>query len=112
MDGESKKALGMGVGAAVGISSSVGVLWGIEPEIVKQFLSETAQSQIAQAGFFFTLAAWIHAGRVKKEIGKHFISLTTAIDGVSRALRADLAGQKEILENHAIRLENLEKIKS
>lgn len=105
IDDATKKAAGV----AVGIGSSVGFLWGMDPELIKNFLSETAQSQIAQAGFFFTMAAWLHAGRVKKEIAKNFTALTTAIDGVAQALRRDLDGQRKILENHATRLENLEK---
>lgn len=104
LDYESKKAIGI----ATGISGSVGFLWGVDPETVKHFLSETAQSQIAQAGFFFTMAAWLHAGRVKKEIANSFTSLTTAIQEVAQALRKDLESQKKILEIHATRLDNLE----
>lgn len=104
MDDASKKATGI----AVGLGSGVGLLWGLNPEMIQNFLSETAQSQIAQAGFFFTLAAWIHAGRVKKEIAKHFSSLTIAINNVALTLRQDLDAQKKVLEDHGGRIQNLE----
>lgn len=107
MDDGTKKGLGI----AVGVSSSVGFLWGMDPELVKSFLSETAQSQVAQAGFFFTLAYWLHAGRVKKEISKSFTALIAAIDSVSQALRKDLEAQQKLLADHGKRLETLEKQK-
>ncbi len=107
LDDASKKAIGL----AVGVSGSAGVLWGLDPEMVKHFLSETAQSQIAQAGFFFTVAAWLHAGRVKKEIGKNFTGLTNAISDVSTAFRQDLEELRKILVNHSNRLDNLESTK-
>lgn len=107
MDGDTKKSIGI----AAGVSTGMGFLWGVDPELVKSFLSETAQSQIAQAGFFFTLAAWLHAGRVKKEIARNFEALTNALNSVALALRKDLDGHREILANHSIRLDNLEKPK-
>jgi len=107
MDGDTKKSIGL----AAGVSTGVGFLWGVDPELVKHFLSETAQSQIAQAGFFFTMAAWLHAGRVKKEIGRNFEALTAALNSMATALRKDLDGHREILANHGTRLDNLEKPK-
>ena len=108
------------VAKTAGASSLVGFLYGIDPETFTHILSETAKNQIAQAGFFFTLAALIHSSRTKKEIRSAVeamtISLTTAINNVAVALRNDLAKQSEILmeqsktiANHTDRLENLEK---
>lgn len=71
-------------------------------------LSETSQNQIAQAGFFFTCAAWLHAGRVKKEIKLNFEALTHAIDKFADAFREDLKVQSAILNNLASRVQILE----
>jgi hypothetical protein len=81
----------------------------IDKEQVSAFLGETASNQIAQAGLFFTIAAWLHAGRVKKEIKDNFSSLTTAINGVAAAFKEDLKKHSEILENLSTRVDMLEK---
>lgn len=70
--------------------------------------SEAAHSEIAQAGFFFTVAAWLHSGRVKKEIRENFVSLTMAIDKVADAFREDLKVQGARLDNLAARVTSLE----
>ena len=77
------------------------------PENVTRTFGAVANSQIAQAGFFFTVAAWLHAGRVKKEISSNFAHLTKAIDNVSLAFREDLARHSEKLEKNALELANL-----
>jgi hypothetical protein len=80
------------VRTAVG-SGVLGILYGADPVAFVQRVTEVAQNQIAQAGFFFTFAAIIHSRAVKKEISAQFSILTTAINGVATALRQDLAGQ-------------------
>lgn len=77
-------------------------------DAVVKLLSETAQSQLAQAGFFFTIAAWLHSGRVKKEIRENFSALTQAIDNVANAFREDLKLQGARLDNLASRVSSLE----
>lgn len=76
-------------------------LVGLDPTGLVGVMSQAAQSQIAQAGFFFTLAAWIHSGRVKKEIKLNFTTLTEAINNIAKTLREDL-------EKHGKRLDSLE----
>lgn len=83
----------------------------IEPELVKSFFSEAAQNQITQAGFFFTLAAWMHSTRVKKEIKLNFESLTTAINQLGEAFREDLKIQRDRIDNLAQRVQTLEVVK-
>jgi hypothetical protein len=95
-------AVAVVAGTAFGLSPSP------DPEALKSFFSEASQSQIAQAGFFFTMAAWLHAGQVKKEIRKNFEALTTSIDKVADAFREDLKAQGERLDNLALRVHNLE----
>lgn len=88
-----------------------GFTYGASPEHVEpvlKLLSDTAQSQIAQAGFFFTVSAWLHAGRVKKEIRENFSLLTNAIDKVADAFREDLKLQSARLDNLASRVQSLE----
>lgn len=78
------------VAAAGGIASGA-----ITPDGVISLLSTTAQSEIAQAGFFFTLAAWLHSGRVRKEIRNNMeiftIAMSNSINNVADALKADMA---------------------
>lgn len=83
----------------------------LDPSTVVGFMSDAAASEITRAGFFFLVAAWIHSGRMKKEIKANFVSLTDAINNVAVALRKDLEAQAIILANHGLRLENLEKTK-
>jgi hypothetical protein len=78
------------------------------PEPFIQGLISTANSQIAQAGFFFAVAAWIHSGRVNKEISKNFSSITEAINNVANALRMDLKKHGERLDNLSDRVQTLE----
>jgi len=106
-----KKAVsvGAGVGVSAGLGSAALVLTGVaDPASILNFLSTVASSQIAQAGFFFTVAAWIHSGRVKTEISKHFSSITDAINNVATALREDLQKHGERLDKIDKRVENLE----
>ncbi len=71
----------------------------VSPEDITAVFSETAQNQIAQAGFFFAMAAWIHSGRVKKEIKANFEILTNAINNVADSLREDLRSQSGQINN-------------
>lgn len=91
----------------------VGFTQGISPdqtEPLVKFFSEAAQNQITQAGFFFTMAAWLHSGRVKKEIRENFMALTISIDKVADAFREDLKAQGNRVDNLASRVSDLEKI--
>lgn len=80
----------------------------IDPEQLKYIFGEAASNQIAQAGFFFTVAAWLHSGRVKKEIKENFSSLTQAINDVASAFREDLKAHSEQLKNLSSRVQSLE----
>lgn len=66
--------------------------------VMLSFLSEAAHHQVVQSGFLFTLAAFIHAGRVKKEIATQFSALTASIDKLV-----------EVMKTHSERLDNVEK---
>ena len=104
MAGDSKK-LFLWASAAVGWVTGVTYLSsqfaiGIDPETIQTFLGEAAANEVTRAGLFFTLAAWIHAGRMKKEISSNFSSLTNAINNVAESLREDL-------KNHSDKLDNL-----
>lgn len=83
----------------------------IDPKSIVDIFSDTAQSQIAQAGFFFTLAAWLHSGRVKNEIKSNFSALTLAINEVAEAFKADLKRHGDRLDKLDERMESLEKQK-
>ena len=114
MESKHKKALGVGAGVGVGTGIGAGIyvlLGGSDLSQILNLASSAASSQIAQAGFFFTVAAWIHSGRVKREISKNFSSITDAINNVATALREDLQKHGERLDKLDKRVENLEKVK-
>jgi len=100
-----KKTAGIAGGAGLGMFAIS------DPEAVIQGIMATANSQIAQAGFFFAVAAWIHSGRVKKEISKNFGAITEAINNVAAALRLDLQKHGERLDGISQRVDNLERDK-
>lgn len=68
----------------------------LDQDQVVALLGDVASNKIAQSGFFFTLAAWLHAGRVKKEIASQFQLVTTSINSVAQTLGASLNVQQEI----------------
>lgn len=110
MEDKHKKALGVGAGVGVGTGLAAGLyalLSGSDPTQILTLASSAASSQIAQAGFFFTIAAWIHSGRVKREIGKNFSSITDAINNVATALREDLQKHGERLDKHEVKLDKI-----
>lgn len=86
MDGKAKK-----VGVGIGISSVVAVLYGLDPVKFSEYFSLAIQQEISRLLIAFTVAAWIHSGRVKKE----FKGVTEAINGLGSALRQDLTALSE-----------------
>lgn len=100
MTEQDKIGLKRVAGMSAGLSAGLGFIAAIEPHAILALLSDAANNEVAQAGFFFTLAAWIHSGRVKKEIAKHFNSLTEAINNVAVTLRQDLDKHADVLNNH------------
>lgn len=114
MDAHDKKTLGVGLLT----TSGVALFYGLDPEYFLKFFGAALNNQIAQAGIAFTFAAWIHSGRVKKEISSQFTYVTEAINNVATALRQDLAAHavqiSEIKDGFIelnIRVEYLEKQK-
>lgn len=92
----------------VGGAGIVALLMSMNPVMLTEYLNEAAASKVAQFGFLFTLAAWLHSGRVKKEIKTQFEIITDAINNVAMALRQDLAAQTKRLDSLEDRLENIE----
>lgn len=78
------------------------------PEMVSKLLGEAASNQIVQAGFFFTVAAWLHSNKVQKEIKSAFSSLTDAINNVATSFQEDLKKHSATLENLSGRVQNVE----
>ncbi len=58
----------------------------LDPELIKNYLGAAIAADFTHQVFLFSLAAWIHSGRVKKEIKEQFSSLTDAIHGVENKL--------------------------
>lgn len=64
-------------------------------------ISPAMQSEAMKFGIAFTFAAWLHSGRVKKEIKASFSGLSQAITELGAALREDL-------NNHSNRIAKVE----
>lgn len=107
MDKKVKEGVGYGLGLG-----SIGVLIvSMTPEAMVGHFTNITESKVAQFGFFFTLAAWIHSGRVKKEIAAQFTTITEAINNVATALHNDLAAHGSRLDNLTNRVDKLEQTK-
>lgn len=104
MDQKKKEGLSLGIG----FTSLGALLISFSPEWLTTQFNAVTENKIAQAGFFFTMAAWIHAGRVKKEIASQFSIVTDAINNVASALRSDLAAHGQRLDHVTVRVESLE----
>ncbi len=61
-----------------------------DPDTLSGLLSEAASSKLTHDLLIFAVAAWIHSGRVKKEIANQFQPLTKAIEDLGLALREDM----------------------
>lgn len=77
-----KKHIGFGLG-----TGSIVALYFNDSELFMKYLNMAMQHQVSQYLLAFSIAAWIHSGRVKKE----FHSLTMAINNLGSALRLDLS---------------------
>lgn len=67
----------------------------VNPEGVLDFLNEALKHQVVSFTVAFSLAAWIHSGRVKKEIKNQFESLVTAITGLGEKLENRIENVEE-----------------
>ncbi len=85
-------------------------LLALDPEFFKQFLNDAAQSQVATFTVAFGLAAWIHSGRVKKEIASQLSGITLALGNVAEALKQDLASQSKRITLVEEKQEEIEKL--
>lgn len=68
-------------------------------EFIKKMFGEAMASQVTQFGVAFSLAAWIHSSRVKKEIANQMSGLVSSLNNLGSALREDLKRQDERIEN-------------
>lgn len=83
------------------------MMW-MNPEILADLLGNAVQSQVAQFGIAFSLAAWIHARQVKKEIAYHLEGIRAAIVELGRDLRRDMALQSERIGKLEERVDKIE----
>lgn len=107
MDQDSQSNKGK-VGFYTAVVASALIAFGMSPETAEKFVGEVVTHEIAQAGFFFTLAALIHARQVRKEIRSQFEFLTTAINSVATALKQDIEVHTKTLEAQSSRLKTVE----
>lgn len=110
--GNNKFAAKLGIlGAIIGTLVTAAVSPDLLETAIKH-LSDATQNQFARDMFIFSLAAFIHSGRLKKEVRASFdalaVSLGLSIDKVAQAFREDLESHKKILDNLAERVTSLE----
>lgn len=98
----------------VGVSAAL-LTAAYSPDTIESALkifTNSSKSEFAKNCFIFSLAAAIHAGRVKKEIRVAVEtltqSLTISIDKVAEAFREDLKSHSQRLDNLASRVASLE----
>ena len=73
--------------------------WLINYQGFIELVSSTLSKDVTQFGIAFTLAALIHAGRVKKEIRMNFSGLKDVMKDFVSALRQDLEIQAKRISN-------------
>jgi hypothetical protein len=65
----------------------------VDPGQVQGLLNDALSHQVTQFTIAFSIAAWLHSGRVKKEIKNQLSGIATSLDDVAKALRQDLQAQ-------------------
>lgn len=82
--------------------------WLVSPDVVMPLVGQIMQQQVTQFGIAFSLAAWIHSGRVKKEIASQLNGIRTAVNDLAAALRQDLVAQSERISKIETRVSRIE----
>lgn len=70
----------------------------MDTDTILSFLGEASRNQVVHSGFFFTLAALLHAKQVRKEIATQFSTISLALNNVADALKQDLVKHSERLD--------------
>ena len=73
----------------------------LDPEVIKNFLSEAASTEFAKTCSIFGFAAFIHGRQVSKAIRIKF-------DELVGVLKDDLEAQKSVLDRLTSRIDNIE----
>lgn len=89
------------------LSSCVVAYASTDPEYVSGLLNQALSHQVTQFTVAFTIAAWLHSGRVKKEIKNQLGSISVSIDGVAQTLRQDLQAQNKRLASVETEVKNI-----
>lgn len=74
----------------------------LEPEHLVELFGSAVSHDATKFGLAFSLAAWIHSGRVRKEIKALGAGIVESVDKVAFALKQDLKVQVERMD----RIEN------
>lgn len=86
--------------------------WIPDMELISHLFGTAIGSQVAQFGVAFSIAAWIHAGRVKKEIAAQLSGIKDAVNDLSAALRQDLEKQSQRISQIDARVSKIEGLKT
>jgi hypothetical protein len=76
---------------------------------VSDLISQGLSHQVTQFTIAFGIAAWIHSGRVKKEIASQVTSITGAIDRMASAHVAEATNTSTKIDQLTSRVDALEK---
>lgn len=96
MDDLKKKGM---VALKIGAVSAGAIYTAFDSETVMAMLGSAFQEKVVQAGAAFTIAAWLHSGRVKKEINTMSVGIISSVDNVAKALRQDLEVQSKRMDH-------------
>lgn len=80
----------------------------LDPEMVRDWAQGALSHQFTQMTIAFTVANWLHSGRLKKEIKAAFLSLTDSIDNVASKVTNEMSGiqtQIKVLNERVVHLE-------
>lgn len=68
-------------------------------DLLTDFISPIIEHDVTKWTLAFSIAAWLHSGRVKKEIKTQFVGIVDSINNLGVALRNDMNSQSDRIIN-------------
>lgn len=82
----------------------------LDPDLLMHFGERVLSHNFTQMTIAFTLAAFIHSAKMKKEINLAFSGLTDAINNVANKVTAEMTNIKTEIHNLTDRVDKIEGI--
>lgn len=86
--------------------------WIPDAEVIGAIFGSAMQSQVTQFGIAFSIAAWIHSGRVKKEIAQQLSGIKEVMVDLAAALREELKKESERISRLEDRMSKIDSNKT